>query len=108
MNEKVYNLKEFKDLIEKYQSITLDEAKGAWLIDGKITAEIITGFGGRDTCTLCIAVEGYCKYCIYRDFIGCVKGDNSSSCDAIYEARDPEELIIAFKSRAAHMKTLIT
>lgn len=55
MNPNAKNLKEFKELIKRYESVTLEEIEKIW--DNQILsydnnpAEALTGFGSIDTCT---------------------------------------------------------
>ena len=58
MNANAKNLPEFKALIERYETITLEEIRAAWDADGEATGdydvrEKLTGFGSTGSCTLC-------------------------------------------------------
>jgi hypothetical protein len=77
------NLKEFKALIERYESITLEEIEENWVkktywdASGELTAMKLTGFGDGETCSLCKAVGYYkngtakCEKCVYVEITGC-------------------------------------
>jgi len=106
------NLKEFKALIKRYESITLDEIKEAFeksklsifLFDN--AANELTGFGNfPNECILCGSVE-MCEQCIYGND-GCVNGKNRKTYNKIENADTPLKLFSAYRARAKHMKTLI-
>lgn len=108
------NLPEFKALIKRYETITLEEIKeidNSKLIDGVYIAEKLTGFGSSETCTLCHYVNRSedCNECIYVILTSndCNCGDNEKTYYRIYDADIPLKLRNAFRARAKHMKTLI-
>jgi hypothetical protein len=105
------NIQAFKDLIEKYEGITLKEIQKCW--DAKDTeeaAKYLTGFGTCMTCTLCRSVHECCTECVYfrkrkSDHLYCCNtGENAKTYDAINKAETPEELLKAFRKRAKHMR----
>jgi len=113
------NIQAFKDLIERYENISLEEIEKEWkslnawrgCIDtGEEIAYELTGFGSQTTCTLCRAVKEYCTKCVYfrkrrEDFMFCCNtGRNEKTYNAISNAETPEELLKAFRQRAKHMK----
>lgn len=108
------NIKAFKDLIEKYENITLEEIQKEWKLlrnaTGDDIAPELTGFGSQCTCTLCRAVKEYCTKCVYfrrrrDDFMYCCNtGRNAKTYDDIENAKTSEELLKAFRQRAKHMK----
>ena len=113
------NIKAFKDLIERYENISLEEIEKEWkslnawrgCIDtGEDIAPELTGFGSQTTCTLCRAVHECCTKCVYfrkrrEDFMFCCNtGRNAKTYNAIENAETPEELLKAFRKRAEHMK----
>lgn len=113
------NLKEAKELIAKYRSITIedieekfksiktDEYKGFSLYSKEI-ANSLTGFGHVATCLLCGINKIYrCVDCIYQKMNGCYIGDNDKTYLAICHAQSFEELLQAFKDRADHIENLI-
>ena len=114
------NLKEFKELILKYESITLediiateDNIKGTF----DEVAQALTGFGYRPTCTLCQIVKGDCEFCTWsyivdssdlKYFAPCTILESKITYIAIYKAETPEELLKAFKARAKYMRQCLT
>lgn len=122
MNKDATNIKEFKDLIEKYEKITLEEIQKIWknysdnsafVGTGADIAPLLTGFGSLSTCTLCRAVKECCTECVYfrkrrEDFMYCCNtGRNAKTYDAIKNAKTPEKLLEAFRKRAKNMKKYI-
>lgn len=126
------NLKEFKWLIEFYDSITLDEIiqcdSRSNLLDDFYALRTMNniyeerghdayGFGSFTTCILCRATTiippGFdgdfarptCNECAYVVF-------TKSKCGTktyidMRESKSPEELLTAVKARAAHMKKIM-
>ena len=107
MNPK--NLKEFKALIKRYESITLEEIKkkAIEITDFSNVASELTGFGTISHCLICSGF--YCNQCIYyiRSGDGCSGEINGKTYDRISNADTPTKLRNAFRARAKHMKTLI-
>jgi hypothetical protein len=115
------NLKEFKALIERYESITLEEIeenwvkKNYWDASGELTAMKLTGFGDGETCSLCKAVGYYqggsakCDECVYEAMTGdgCQFGENSETYETIMNAQQKRTLLNAFRNRAKHMRTIL-
>jgi len=102
------NLPEFKALIKRYESITLEEIKekinesiDEWL--STIPNEL-TGFGDKETCTLC---KYGCSNCVYNQGLACLKGEHRKTYYRISHADTPIKLFNAFRARAKHMKTLL-
>ena len=105
------NLKEFKALIKRYESITLKEIEEVFddtYIYTNDPANRLTGFGSSK-CPLCkkINVFNECNGCVYTISRGCLKGINKETYNAIENADTSQELLNAFRARAKHMKTLI-
>ncbi len=106
------NLKEFKALIKRYESITLEEIEEKEVcsyISSSVVKEL-TGFGSDLTCPLCKAVKRKCSICVYGkkvSFFGCLYNENTKTYDRIESANTPLKLRNAFRARAKHMKTLI-
>lgn len=119
------NINAAKNLLEKYQSITLDELTMVWLkleldsecgIQGSDVLEEITGFGSTGTCMLCkeaqtLKVDGefFCNHCIYS-----IHGYPSidmfcldSTYDAIAEAKNEKQLFEAIQNRIKYLKETI-
>ena len=111
---KAKNLKEFKALIKRYESITLEEIKEEQkkhdYFIGDTIANKLTGYGEEETCTLCKNIDMFddCKGCIYTDVTNavCGTGINKKTYDRIYGADTPRKLLNAFRARAKHMKVL--
>lgn len=115
------NLKEFKALIQRYESITLKEIKTVKPNPDKIypfsvVAKQLTGFGNFDTCTLC-RVEGikndeFCNYlpdcynCVYGHMHGCINL-NSTLYHSIGRASSHANLFTAYRNRAKFMRELL-
>lgn len=108
MKREIKNLAEFKELIKRYKTITLDEIK-----EENMSLAELTGFGSTSTCQLCQAIKANCKYCVYgkawRDRCGCpsyrcTTGKNRKTYDAIENAITPKELLKAYRNRAKHLK----
>jgi len=111
------NLQEFKDLAARYLSITIDEIQANRYdftddgFDPQKTMEIMTGFGTRETCTLCIAVGDtvgkngiervHCDSCAWLEFTSrmCHNGVNRESYEKIYFAESENELLEAIQVR---------
>jgi len=109
---KAKNIKEAKELVDRYESITLEEIEG----DGRgyLNVEILTGFGSTDSCTLCQAVSHKscipnCGECFYEIITAtlCDQGVNAESFDGICGADTPIKLRNAFRARAKHIRKLI-
>jgi hypothetical protein len=105
------NIKEFIALVKRYETITLEEIEKVaniveehWMI-----CRTCTGFGSVTTCTLCLVVNSdlswnNCDDCVYESKACCEKGINYFSYEAISEADTPEELLTAYRARAAHLR----
>ena len=111
---KAKNLKEFKALKKRYESITLEEIKEeAIYYTNSGVANKLTGFGNEETCSLCENIEvGFsfdCGGCVYTASTGeyCSSGTNGKTFDRIEKAYTPTTLLNAFRARAKHMKTLL-
>jgi hypothetical protein len=110
------NLKEFKELILRYESITVEEIENH-VSDGFVINSI-TGFGTHNSCTLCKPIKVNCYKCVYCKAFDsevmddkllnyCCRGDAESTYDAIIEAEKPQELKVAFKARANYMRSIL-
>lgn len=119
------NINAARKLLEKYQSITLDELTMVWLkleldseceIQGSDVLAEITGFGCTGTCTLCqeaksLKVDGefFCNHCIYSvhgypsiDML-CV----DHTYEAIVDAENEKQLFDAIQNRIKYLKETI-
>ena len=104
------NLKEFKELIERYESITIEDIEEAFKYANP--ESILTGYGLKSKCLLCISASQKCKNCYFSmDFnyytCYCLSGNNTETYYNIRQASTPEQLLEAYRARAKHMKTLI-
>jgi len=127
------NEKEFLDLIKLYKKIDLDwldeiaknyeeEPKEGW---GQEVLSEITGFGNRETCTLCNAVKikhrevelkqaikirhkKECTTCTYVVLTGndCFSEVNQNTYWALENAISTDELSEAIDARIKHMETI--
>ena len=112
-------IKAAKELIDKYQSITLEQLKSLWeseteqnpecIIDGGWILGLITGFGSC-ACVLCKAANQSCLMCIHKyrpnwDYCGnpCV----NDLYDNMAESRTPEELYKYIQNRIEYLNYLI-
>ena len=115
------NIKEAKELIERYESVTLEEIKEEskktrwWLIARKLT-----GFGEAQTCTLCIAVRypqdggcgSRCPMCVhgYTNMmfgVSCINGPGEKTANRIDGAETPTTLRNAFRARAKYLREVL-
>ena len=120
---KPQNIKATKELIERYNSITLKEikanvAKSSWNTPnmGRLVAKQLTGFSNKDTCPLCIAINDHCYKCIHilgsygdPDRHHCWNHDSKSHVTyrRIERANSPIKLRNAFRARAKYLQSLI-
>jgi len=104
------NIKEARELVKRYETITLEEIKNMYC-----DANDLTGFGSIETCTLCIKADYDCSDCIYHkidkfgfgDTVRCYDDDNAKTYDRIDEADTPVKLRNAFRARAKHIKSIL-
>ena len=103
----IKNLKEAKQLVKKYRSITVPMIREMAEATMRDVIEKITGFGWAGSCSLCENIE--CEECIYgvltRD--ACDDGINSITYDNICDAKNPKELKKAVGQRADYIEKLI-
>ena len=114
MKNQIKNLPEFIKLIERYETITLEEIERM-----KYDLISLTGFGSSCTCTLCLGAcyprLDKCDFCIwlltvekYTPFqSNCFIGGNKKTYDAIERARTPNGLLTAYRNRAKHMRSVL-
>ena len=111
----IKNLPEFKALIIRYETITIEEIE-----QHDMQIQKLTGFGSPFSCTLCVAVDklfgnNNCKYCVYyastKRQMSCFKGINRKTYDGIdnHEENDykANELLTAYRNRAKHMRSIL-
>ena len=111
---KAKNLKEFKALIKRYESITIEEIKKVFNSQSMLIANRLTGYGDEDDCGLCKYIntddEYNCEGCVYVIATNCLcsTGKNKKTYKRIGRANTPLKLFNAYRARAKHMKTLIS
>lgn len=98
------NLQAFTALIDTYRSITIYQLTNDEF-DGLHAMEAITGFGSRDTCSLC---KQSCRKCVYflaieQSAYACV----DETYDHMSNAGTPTELFNAIQVRIAYMEDVI-
>ncbi len=119
MNE-IANLKEAKELVEKYRSITLEQITEYWnsmsvaeqfsKAEKKKMLKRLTGFGQATYCSLCKQIYlSNCETCIYEIITDsvCYAGDNSSTYRKIADFTSCTELLQAYRKRADYLQSLI-
>lgn len=109
----VNNLKEAKELLEKYKSITLEQLEEAYNGEflfgmGDEVLNEITGFGRNDSCMLCLAVNEVCENCIYSfrlpsESAPCIDGIYDEMCNAL----NAEDLFVAIQKRISYLTKVI-
>ena len=112
MNKNAKNVEEFKVLVERYETITLKE-----IIRKVINPYLLTGFGSISTCTLCVRVGRKktdicmpkCSACVYYskrrvEYFSCNSGQNGKTYWEIHKAHSPEQLLKAYRDRAAYLR----
>lgn len=108
------NLEEFKALIERYETITLEEIKTEYNKNSSLIGipNKLTGYGNVTTCTLCLAVRG-CGSCVWYETLDrvydypCGEQDNYTTYHDIGDAWTIEMLLEAYRKRAKHMKNML-
>lgn len=109
----VSNLKEAKELLEKYKSITLEQLEEAYKENPYACGEKvmcnITGFGKVDSCIICSAVNNRCNRCIYS--FRMKEAEDVPCLDIIYnemcDAKNSEELYSAIQKRISYLTHII-
>jgi len=101
------NIKEFKELIKTYESLTVKTLKGIWKKNGNMTMGELTGFNHSNECTLCVAVKGKCMSCVYNNHFGCTHGKFSDTFHKISITKSPVMLRKHLLARIKLMKELI-
>jgi acetylglutamate synthase len=101
-----------KKLIERYNSITIEEIEGCESTLYRSKAHELTGFGSDETCVLCRSVLRNCSSCIYFDTsvsknYGCTSNANYETYIKIISAKNPKQLLTAFRNRAAHITKIV-
>ena len=113
MNPNAKNLPEFKKLIERYETITIEEIEAAkgnlphhygQYQNGGSRVQKLTGFGSFNTCKLCRRVKSNCYDCFYDGDTACTR---HITYRRIATADTPRKLLYAYRARAKYMRTLI-
>jgi len=111
---KTRNIKQFKELILRYESIELAE-----IVESEGDPEKLTGFGRKDQCTLCTALKGFpgdshndmCEACIWHRivprYLACRSDKNAKTYSNIGNAFTSQMLLKAFKARAKYMRSVL-
>lgn len=104
------NIKEFKQLIERYESITLEEIEEKGVYPG-----LLTGFGTINNCRLCEKINVYadnCKGCVYYEVTNskyaCNVDRTYETYNAISSAENANDLLQAYRNRAKYMRQILT
>lgn len=109
------NEKEALELMERYETITLEEILKEWYVNGDLTALGITGYGKFAYCTLCVSCGVHsrsymekCCNCFWEIITGdlCTKESNSKTYTRIEDATTPLKLRNAFRARAKYMRKI--
>ena len=111
----IKNLPEFKKLIERYETITIDE-----IDESNLDINVLTGFGSCHSCNLCKGAGypkmGFCFNCVWGEIekvtmdnltSPCFIGKNKRTYNAIDNADSTEELLTAYRNRAKHMRSIL-
>ncbi len=105
------NIKAFRKLVERYETITLEEIekKNKSGLSVHLLANKLTGYGACGTCKLCKAsksmfIQVNCDECVYGYEFGCIYHKNSKTYNAIENAKTTKQLLKAFRNRAKHLR----
>lgn len=114
------NLKQFKELIQRYEKVTMEQVMEHFDKNGMGSADAINSlFRDGNGCILCIGAQDEftfeidCRECVYGvgckniDSIKCLSGENEKTYYAMNYADTPETLLQACRNRAEHMKKLL-
>lgn len=109
----VNNLKEAKELLEKYKSITIEQLEevydeGCLIKTGDEVLNELTGFGNTSSCILCLAVNEVCENCIYsfriqERGVPCLDKIYNEMCNAM----NAEDLFVAIQKRIRYLTKVI-
>jgi len=112
------NIEEAKALVERYESITIEEIEAELNVrkNWGLTRYSLTGFGHVKTCSLCLKVgnngsgDPNCNDCIYSNagfYYTCHKRENTETYDDIGNANTSSDLLQAYRNRAEHIKSIL-
>lgn len=126
--DKPVNLKEAKELVQIYRSLTMEDLSKRWnewmenpdnedvLLCGEGIGEILgTGFSDPQKCSLCVTVRavGNCGGCLYQTtsnytaFPCCRLEEHKTTYNSISCSNNPQELYVAINERADYIEQLI-
>ena len=104
------NLPEFKALIIRYETITIEEIEKAEMSLSELTKK-------DGICTLCIplSIDDFypdCEQCVYTKHneygsFQCITGIHYKTFYAMSEATTPKQLLTAYRNRAKHMRSIL-
>lgn len=108
----VNNLKEAKELLERYKSITMEQLEEAYkenpYVNGEKIMRNITGFGKTSSCILCLAVNEVCGKCIYSfRYSGYYPPCIDNIYDEIHYAKNAKDLFAAIQKRISYLTNVI-
>lgn len=110
MTMKPINIDALKKLVERYETITLEE------IEAVQSKKLLTGFGFYYDCILCSSIydqigKNDCSRCVYASTLTscelntpCYSGSHKDTYKAIQDARTSKELFDAYKARAKYIR----
>lgn len=107
------NLKEFKELIQRYETISFEEIENAFSFNyPEDVKKYLTGFGSSETCILCTKFKfdyahKFCTNCVYGNILNCLHGIMKESFNLIYNAATPKKLFKAYWIRAKAMREFL-
>ncbi len=105
--KKPKNIKEARELADRYDSITLEQIKKTPHSRGW-AANLLTGFGDHpNPCPLCVAAGIKCSNCIYGGETCCYEGQNRKTYRRIADAPTSIKLRNAFRARAKYIRELL-
>lgn len=111
MLENIKNIPEFKKLIERYETITLEEIEKECKKSSVRIQRRLTGAGSVYFCTLCRSVGAIskgnpdCDKCVYSLFNGLLFAcEDTPTYEELFKSKKPKEILKAYRSRAAWMR----
>ena len=113
MNKQAKNLTEFKALIERYETIKLDEIRKAFEREYDTifnsVPKYLTGYSGYDTCSLCKAVgkrydNNECFDGVYGSSLACTEHVTYSK---IEDADTLQKLLSAYRAGEKYLRSLL-
>jgi len=128
--DKPINLKEARELVQIYRSITLESLTKRWNdfmekqdeeveLDDAIPEILGTGFNEpndkENGCILCkpVRIDGNCVGCLYQTapnyepYACCWNSEHELTFRAIIDSENLQQLFVAVKERANHLESII-